>query len=317
MGGRLTPSVPARAQSASKTWGYYQRYLRERRNWGRWGDDDQRGTLNLVTPAKRAAAAGLVTSGHVVSLARDVEMLGSAGDQRVVIHYVDFNDKGKEIAAADDLFVFHTHGFTSTHLDALCHIVSHEEGMWGGRRADEVLGRHEAKWGDVHQWREGIVTRGLLADVPRARGEPFVSPESPVHGEELDRILVDSGVSPESGDALVVRGGRAAWESSSHGSPFSATQRPGLHASCLEFIRDNDIAVLLWDMLDAYPNEFDQEATVHQAVWAFGLLLVDNCQLDELASACADHGRWEFMVTVAPLRLPGATGCHVNPIALF
>ena len=94
-------------------------------------------------------------------------------------------------------------------------------------------------------------------------------------------------------------------------------QRPGLHVSCLPFIRDNDISVLVWDMMDHTPNGYNIPWSVHGVIFAYGVALLDNALLQPLAEACQEEGRYEFMLTIAPLRVAGGTGSPVNPIALF
>ena len=172
------------------------------------------------------------------------------------------------------------------------------------------------RWGDVDQWRDGIITRGVLLDVPRYRGEPFVTIDAPVHGWELEDVAKAEGVRLEPGDALLVYSGREAWQAANPGTGYTPP-RPGLHASCLPFVRDNDVAVLGWDMMDATPNEYDVPWTMHGALFSYGVALLDNSLLEPLAGVCAEEGRYEFMLTIAPLRVPGGTGSPVNPIALF
>ena len=157
----------------------------------------------------------------------------------------------------------------------------------------------------------------VLLDVPKHRGEEFVTVERPVHGWELEEIVGAQGVALEPGDALVVYSGREAWQVKHSPGPGYMPPNPGLHASCLPFIRDNDVAVLVWDLMDANPNDYDLPWTVHGAIFAYGVALVDNALLNPLALACEEEGRYEFMLTLAPLPSIGGTGSPVNPIALF
>lgn len=286
-------------------------YLRDQRNWNRWGPDDQRGALNLITPQKRAAAARQVRTGRSVSLARRFPKWPGPDNPEPAQHFMRWFKRGTG-GVAVDYYAISYHGFATTHLDALCHIWD-EEGMWGGRRPDEVLSTQGARWGDIEQWHEGIVTRGVLLDVPRFRGEPFVTCERPVHGWELEDIAAAQNVQVEPGDALFVYSGREAW----HQTNPPEQSRPGLHASCLPFLRTRDIALLGWDLMDAAPTEYDVPFTVHAALFAYGVALLDNALLEPLAQACAEEGRYEFMFMVAPLRVRGGTGSPVNPIALF
>jgi kynurenine formamidase len=290
-------------------------YLRERRNWGRWGEDDQRGAINLITPEKRVAAARLVQSGRAISLSRDFPKVPGRGNPRPADHWmrISGDDSGGSVT---DYYGISYHGYVATHVDALCHVWD-DGGIWGGRRSSEVLSTQGTRWGDVTQWREGIVTRGVLLDVPRHRGQSSVTLERPVHGWELETICETQGVQLEPGDALLVYSGRAAWQAANpHWSGYNPPS-PGLHASCLPFIRDHDVAVLGWDLMDAAPNEYDLLWTVHGALFAYGVALLDNCLLEPLAQACQEEGHYEFMLTIAPLPVAGGTGSPVNPIALF
>jgi kynurenine formamidase len=152
--------------------------------------------------------------------------------------------------------------------------------------------------------------------VPRFRDQPYVTIEKPVHGWELEDILQAQDVTLEPGDAIAVHCGRDAWDKD---NPVwgSGPARPGLHASCLQFLRDHDVAVLVWDMLDAAPNEYDIPWAVHGAIFAYGVGLVDNALLWPLSEACAAEGRYEFMFVLSPLVVIGGTGSPANPLALF
>lgn len=300
-------SVPTREEVAG--------YLTERRNWGRWGANEAAGAINLITAEKRRAAAQLVQSGRSVSLSRLFPKMPGPGNHEPAQHFMRWFKRDETGGAAVDYYGITYHGVASTHIDALCHVWD-ENGMWGGRRPEDVLTTQGAHWGDIDAWRDGIVTRGVLLDVPRFRGEPFVSNEKPVHGWELADIAVAQGVTLEPGDALVVYSGRDAWHAAYPDQGY-VSPRPGLHASCLPFLRDNDIAVLVWDMMDAHPNEYNIPWTVHGAIFAYGIALLDNALLEPVAQACAEEGRYEFMLTIAPLRVRGGTGSPANPIALF
>jgi kynurenine formamidase len=152
---------------------------------------------------------------------------------------------------------------------------------------------------------------------------PYVTLDKPVHGWELEDIARAQGVAIEPGDALVVYIGREALQADHpekyYGVPFGTPnpERPGLHASCLPFLRDHDIAVLVWDMMDHMPTGYDIPWSVHGAIFAYGIALLDNALLQPLAEVCAQEGRYEFMLTIAPLKVIGGTGSPANPIVLF
>src|SRR5690606_21989904 len=154
-----------------------------------------------------------------------------------------------------------------THIDALCHIWDHGQ-MWNGRDPDVEVTFDGSTWGGIEAWGDGLVTRGVLLDVPRHRSTDWVTQDDPVHGWELDELCRSRGIEVEPGDALVVYSGREAWERE-FGRPWGGSpgqpddRRPGLHASCLEFLRDSDAAVLVWDMMDMYPDGLDLVWSVH------------------------------------------------------
>ena len=293
-----------------------QAYLKDDNNWGRWGDDDQVGAVNMVTPEKRAAAARLVRNGRAVSLSREFPKTPAPNNPTPAIHYMKRNPRGDTGGSAIDFYGISYHGTATTHLDALCHVWDHN-GMWNGRKPDDTITFDGARWGSVEHWKEGIITRGVLLDVPKFRGQPFVTFEDPIHGWELEDVAKSQGITMEPGDALIVYGGREAWNEVNPTWGTTDIPRPGLHASCLKFIRESDCCLLVWDMMDFQPNGYDIPWSVHGAIFAYGIGLVDNALLQPLAEACAEEGRYEFMLTVNPLRVVGGTGSPVNPIALF
>ena len=215
-----------------------------------------------------------------------------------------------------DFYGVFYHGTATTHIDALCHVWD-DQGLWDGKSPDEVLGFSGASYGTVDAWSDGILTRGVLLDVPRHRGTDYVTLDSPVHGWELDDIAAEQGVEIRPGDAVMVYSGRESYAAEHGGNWAGEPSRPGLHASCLRFVRDADISILGWDMMDASPNEYDIPWTVHGVIFAYGVALLDNSLLEPLANACADEGRHEFMLTINPLNVVGGTGSPVNPIAVF
>jgi len=296
-----------------------QSWLYDKSNWGRWGKDDQKGAMNLLTPAKRVQAAQLVKSGQAISLSRPLSTApNNAHDPRPVAHYFRGRATAPNYGAAMDYLGIDYHGAFTTHLDALCHYWG-PRGMWQGKEPLQVIGLEGAKWATVEHWREGFTTRGVLLDVPGYRGEPFVTTDKPVHGGELQAVAKAQGVEVQPGDALLVYCGREAWDVAHPQKPFSVhgEKKPGLHASCLPFIRDCDASILVWDMMDAIPSGYTINAPVHGILFAYGVAIVDNAMLGELANACAAAKRHEFMLTLTPLYVIGGTGSPVNPVAIL
>jgi kynurenine formamidase len=290
-------------------------------NWGRWGEDDELGTLNHVTPEVRRLAASLVVEGQSISLGRPVDTHAGPRNPYPAHHFAAVGDAG---GLADYVGLFF-HGFSQSHIDALSHIPSADgAAFYNGRRRGQN-GMPEGQSSSIDFWRDGIVTRGVLYDVPRLRGEDFVAPGAPVHGWELVDAARAQGVEPRPGDAVLIHSGREAYFDA-HPDELGWGAPAGVHASCLEFLYEHDASLLCWDFLDApeadqgIPNPLPIETPVHLhciAIPYMGMPLVDNARLDMLAKGCAERGRWEFQYVVAPLIIEGGTGSPVNPLAIF
>lgn len=292
-------------------------YLREHRNWGRWGEQDQRGAINLLTPEKLLEATACVRRGRSVSLSRTFPSAAGPQNPRPAQHHPGRWTLPAGAGIAHDYLGISYHGMNATHVDALCHVWD-ADGMWGGRSPDDVFGDNGATFGDVDQWKDGIVTRGVLFDVPRHRGTPHVTDGQPVTADELNAIAETQNIDVRPGDALVIHSGRQHWEAALDPQrPFPEEGRPGLHASCLRFIREHDISLLVWDLMEERPTGYSLPFTVHAALMSFGVGLVDNARLNELADLCAATEQSDFLLLVAPLRVVGGTGSPVNPIAVI
>jgi kynurenine formamidase len=296
--------------------------VRGLRRWGRWGDDDQRGTVNLVTPEKIVEAAGLVRLGLPVSLARPFPVAPAANNPNPAEHYLRRRERGEHgEGSVTDYAGVNCHGKATTHLDALCHVWNHD-GMWNGRSADDVVTGDGVTFGDIEQFADGITTRGVLLDVPAYRDVSYVEWEEQITGAELDAVARAGGIDVRPGDALVIHGGREAWDRA-HPRPWGAPdpdgvyRLPGLHASCLDYFHDTDCSLIVWDMMDAVPNEYGVPHCTHAAIFALGLPLLDNALIEPLTQVCRRENRTDFLLTVAPLRIVGGTGSPVNPIALL
>ena len=281
-----------------------------RPNWGRWGANDSKGAVNLITPEKIREAAGLVKTGRAVSLSRPY-----APEQQ----YVRINDRRATTGASSiiDYYGSNYHGVNVTHVDALSHVWD-RAGMWNGRDPDKELDTFGPHFADIAAFSSGLITRGVLLDVPRYRQAPFVTVAEPVRGEELEAIAKDQNVTIRPGDALLVYSGREAFAREA-GAPYgpASAQRPGLHQSCAKFVRDTDVAVLCWDMHDAMPDPQGLAWPMHRVLYRYGVPLVDNALLEPLAKACLEEKRQEFMFVALPLNIPRGTGSPANPIALF
>lgn len=284
------------------------------KNWGRWGPDDERGALNHLTEKRRAAAAALVRDGRAVSLANDI---GIEGAQHHMLASGDARDSNNipGYEAARDWVGLDVHGLATTHVDALSHMFVRGE-MFGGRPASAVRS-DGARAGTVMTMAEGVVGRGVLLDIPRALGIDFLDQGHAVTVADLEAAEGAGNVRVGSGDILLVLWGREARTRTKKAFDGFA----GLHPECLPWLHRREVAVLGSDGISD-PMPFldipNWPFPVHQiGITAMGLHLIDNMALTALAGACAAAGRWEFLFTMAPLRIPKATGCPVNPVAVL
>ncbi len=290
-------------------------YLKDT-NWSRWGDKSSAGAINLITSEKRLEAISLVKTGRVVSLSRPLPVTPAGDNPRPAQHYMHKEERPFNGGAAMDYYGVFYHGTATTHIDALCHVWN-EDGMWEGKTPDEVIKYGGANFGTVDEWKEGILTRGVLLDVPKHRRKPYVTLAEPVHGWELEDVAEEQGTEIKPGDAVFVYSGRDKYAADNEGRWNTPQGRPGLHASCLPFVKTNDISILGWDMMDSSPNEYQVPWTVHGVIFAYGVALVDNAYLEPLSKVCAEEESYEFMLTINPLYVEGGTGSPANPIAVF
>ncbi|MDE2905473.1 MAG: cyclase family protein [Acidobacteriota bacterium] len=283
----------------------YDRWMTELSNWGRWGDDDQLGALNLITPAKRVEAAQLVETGRVVSMARDmaIERLDDpastsanrppvlAGSVRNVFGIDTDNGYFWE------RYEIEYHGGLVTHLDAFCH-VAYNGKVYNGRDFEEVASLEEgcSAMGVVNLKDEGLVTRGVLIDMPGTA----------VRRQDIEAWEAETGITISAGDALFLRTGR------------DIGQTGGYHPSLLPFFKERDIALLGADV----PQEGGQIEGVAIPVHFFtlvalGVHLFDNLGLEALAATASELNRWEFLFMASPHGVPNGAGTAINPLAVF
>jgi kynurenine formamidase len=283
-------------------------------NWGRWGADDQLGALRWITPEKRTAAARLVRSGRTVGCSRPLPTEPAADNERAVVHLM--MGTASEGYGADYLALA-PHGYAVSHIDALCHIF-HEGQLFNGHAIERVTA-HGALALAIDALRDGVVSRGVLLDVPALRGAPWLEAGEAIGPDELERAEAAAGLRVEPGDVLLVRTGR--WALRAERGPWNPRERlAGLHASCLPWLFERRVAALGGDgVSDVLPSRVDGVALpIHSvAIVAMGLHLLDNLDLDALAAACRDEQRWTFQLVIAPLVIARGTASPVNPIAIF
>ena len=299
-------------------------YVESVTNWGRWGDEDELGTVNFINPAKRKQAAALVRTGVAVSCARPI-VTGSAIDApSPPIHYMtgsgELYSLDPEIATqhASDFIGMVFHGMSITHLDALSHLFWNGK-MYNNKPADLVTTRQGATAESIENVKDGIVSRGILLDVARHREVDWLQPGDGILPEELEAIEKECDVAVTPGDILLIRTGH--YRRRREIGPITLEQGwPGLEAACLPWLHERSVSMLGGDTVnDVSPSGYEGfRLPIHQiGIVQMGLWLIDNCNLEELSAKCAELGRWEFQLVLAPLRIEYGTGSPVNPIAIF
>jgi kynurenine formamidase len=314
------PAVPSEAQ--------VREYLTTLSNWGRWGREDELGTINLITPAKRQAAARLVTHGESVSCARPISTEIAADTTVQPLRFMVDSGEGRDTVSAEralqrrgaaEFIGMVFHGYTITHVDAPSHYFWDGK-LYNGRSCNTVTSREGATVSSVEVLRDGVVSRGVLLDVARARGVPWLEAGVGVMPEDLEAAEEAQGVRVESGDILLVRTGYYGRRlAEGPVNPLKAGN-PALHAACCPWLRDRGVAMIGTDTHnDVNPLPYPSMGNSFHVVClvAMGLWLIDNANLEDLARVAARLGRWEFLLAVAPLRLHNVTGSPVNPIAVF
>ena len=281
-------------------------------NAGRWGPDDELGTLNLITPATRRRAARLVTEGLSVSMAADLSVQHSPSTDSLTSHTA-FSDPAAPIAVADAV-TLQVHGW-STHLDALGHIYTDDVG-YNGRRRTEVFTGDGLSANAITALKDGVFTRGVLLDVAASRGLPYLPADHVITRGELEDAEHAAGVTVEAGDALFVHTGLTARLAT---GPDAPDHRAGLGIDAVLWLRERDVALFGGDCVELLPGpDPDLPLPLHQlGIGAMGLTLLDWPHLDRLLAMCAQLRRRQFLLTVAPLPIVGGTGSPVNPIATF
>jgi len=305
----------------------FERIFESVKNWGRWGSDDELGTLNYITPEKVQEAARLVRSGRRVSMAIPiVKRAGPDNPMPATLLMVQGHDvpvDESKVRFGLDWLGMAAHGDTHTHVDALCHI-SYGGVTYNGRPAEEVLRSNGATAQDIAVYHAGLVGRGVLLDLPKHRGVEWLEPGEAVTRAELEACVAAQGVDLGEGDILVFRTGhhrrRLALGPWDNNPPPAGQGKAGLHVDAIPWMHERRIAAFLPDGDgETVPSVVDGITyPIHPLqVVAMGMLVSDSLQLEELVAACDEEGSYEFMVVGLPLRLPGATGSPWNPIAVF
>jgi kynurenine formamidase len=302
-----SPSRPLVSEAQFEAW------QKELSNWGRWGKDDEVGTLNLITPAKRRAALALVKEGVPVSLSTNT-FTEKAVDVPCPAEWA--MTSSSQTGATDRVAFPCIHGAASTHIDSLAHTFFAGK-MWNGYDATALVTMQKgAAKNSVMPMKSGIVTRAVLYDIARLKGVPYLAPGERIFPEDMEAWEKQAGVRVGPGDALVLRWGRYGRRAKLGPEEGAA----GLDNSILPWLKQRDVALIVWETAAYTPQPAGDlfRNAVHNFVQAIlGIHVLDRADLEALGEAAASRNRWEFMLTVNPLALPNATGSPVNPIAMF
>jgi kynurenine formamidase len=302
---------------------------RQLSNWGRWGPEDELGTLNLITPEKRVQAAACVRSGTVMSLALELRQdlpqppgSGRLNPQHVMTETgTDAAARGDAGAYSDDVLAMSIHA--ATHWDALSHVF-HRGSMYNARDCTDVTSGG-ARANDIVPVASRLVTRGVLVDIARHHGVESLAPDHEVTVADLESALAAQRVDLVSGDALLVRTGQ-------FGRIFAAGDwhdftevdgrlplEPGIGIDCLPWLHEVGVAAVACDnwAVEHLHRRSAGRLPVHEVgIVHMGLLLGEIFQLDALAAACAEDGRYDFLLAAGPLPVRGGVGGPVNPLAV-
>ena len=285
-------------------------------NWGRWGDDDQLGTLNLITPEKRLQAIGLARVGTSVSMSHNY-IKEQALDATSPFEH-EMLGVGSPGAFRSDRYSIAYHGYAHSHLDALCHMM-YEGRLYNGYVRDDEVTESGCNKLAIINLKQGIVTRGILMDIARLKGVEYLEPGTPIYVEDLEAWEREAGVRVGSGDVVLIRSGRWA-RRAEVGAWRTGREAAGLHASVVPWLRERGVAILGSDYTnDVLPSGVEGVSQpIHQLMLvALGTPLFDNLDLEAVAAEAARQDRWEFMLVAAPLAVEGGTGSPLNPLAIF
>ena len=299
-------------------------------NWGRWGDDDQLGCGNFLTPVAATRGAAAVRTGERISLAVDLKADGiqvgqPAGRFNPMLTFTSLNERDAHAPGiwegCDDLITMST--CAGTHIDALSH-VSYDGLLYGGRPQSTIGARHGATWCGAEQLPR-IATRGLLLDIPRLLGLERVEPGHAVTAEELDAAVASYGLTVASGDVICVRTGDIGWYHQGDRRRYAVGvdwKSVGFGTSCIEWFWEREVAgafidTYAYEVMPPETGNWDDLLVVHMLqLRDMGLIQGQNWDFEQLAAACAADGRHDFMLVASPEPIVGATSAPVAPVAI-
>jgi kynurenine formamidase len=294
------------------------------RNWGRWGPDDELGTLNLITPEARRRAAACVRTGKAFSLALPLSeaegiqtgaIPGRINPLRTMVAInAQYTGSPSGFCTSDDVVVMGLQA--ATHWDALAH-VSYDGYLYNGHPADSVTAAGAARCGIGNV--RTLLSRGVLLDVARTRGVERLEPGYAISGDDFDAAAEQARVEVRPGDVVLVRTGHMGLLRTKGPAAYGGAT-PGLGMQAVPWLHRHDVAAVATDTLalEVFPGERDDLLLpVHLLhLVDMGLTQGQNWDLEALAADCAQDGIHEFLLDASPLPFTGGCGSPVNPVAV-
>jgi len=285
-------------------------------NKGKWGENDQIGTLNYITETKRKKAAKLVQIGKAISISRPIDTSLTTRNNIPSIHYMLF-DSVNPISALDFIGI-PVHTFSNTHLDSVAH-VNWEGNIYNGRKSSEVITPKGLSWGGIHNMRDGIFTRGVLLDICKVRGVKYLNVDEYIYARDLEAAEKLAGVQVESGDCIFVRSGLGPREEAEGLADPIGKGLPGIHPDVLPWLHEREVAIWSGDCYDKMPYKSKRFPLVMHMIGlaSMGLVQLDIPNIELLYNTCEKLSRYEFLLTASPLYINGGTGSPINPACIF
>jgi kynurenine formamidase len=289
----------------------FDQLFQQVKNWGRWGADDQLGTVNLITEAKRKQALKLAKLGLTVSLAHN-PLTDKSDDNALPFEHT------MNTGFTTDTYRVSYHGYSHSHLDALCHIL-YKNQTYNGYARDVVNTAKGCTKLGIENLKQGVITRGVLLDMPRLKGVPYLEPGTAIYPEDVEAWERMANVKVSSGDVILLRTGR--WARRAKVGPWPVGRSAaGFHASIAPWIKARGVAIVGSDAASEVTPTMVEGVNlpVHTLlITAMGVNILDNHDLERLAETAARLKRWEFLITINPIPVTGGTGSPLNTLAIF
>jgi len=300
----------------------FRRAMKELSNWGRWGNDDELGAANLITPAKRKQALALATEGLPISLAHDIVQETAPDAPNILKRTLA---PVTPLGTADQYTYTGTyHGIVHSHLDSVnCHMMVDGKG-YNGRAMEDIVAAGGCPKGNINALKDGIVTRAILFDATllpgKATAQGWLEPGTAIHREDLEALEKLEHVTVSPGDVILLNTGR--WKRrGALGAWPRETGFAGYHADVAYFIKERGVSFIAGDgpndviptgLPASVPNPLHRLALV-----AMGVDIFDNLDFERAVEQARRLNRYEFLFTAAPLRVELGTGSPLNPLAIF